>query len=452
MPLAKHATGSYLCMMKLKFLFLPVLFLLADAKPACSQNLYFPPLSTTQPWDTLSGSSLGWCVNYVDSLYDFLDQNNTKGFILLKDGKIVLEKYFGTFTADSLWYWASAGKTLTAFLIGKAQEENYLQITDSTHKYLGPGWTSCSLTQEEKITIWHQLTMTSGFDDAVPDPYCTADTCLICLTGAGLRWAYHNAPYTLLDGVLGNATGQSLNSYTNSRLKIKTGISGLWLPLGYNNVYFSNVRSMARYGLLAQNHFIWQNDTLLFDSAFKNQMVNTSQLLNRAYGYLWWLNGKSTFMVPGSQFVFPGWLAPDAPEDMIAALGKDGQVLSISKSNGLVYARMGNSPTGPVPFTICNDIWKFLNQIICSPSSLQDELTGDDFKLFPNPANEYIQIKRNSTHYFETTIYDVSGRPVQKNDNQLKINITGLQPGLYYLELISGKRMKSVKLIILRNK
>jgi len=45
--------------------------------------------------------------------------------IEVKDGKIVLEKYFGTFTKDSLWYWASAGKTLTAFLVGKAQDEKF---------------------------------------------------------------------------------------------------------------------------------------------------------------------------------------------------------------------------------------------------------------------------------------------------------------------------------------
>ena len=75
-----------------------------------AQSLYFPPL-TGNAWDTVSPSSLGWCVNNIDTLYNFLQQENTKGFLVLKDGKIVLEKYFGTFTQDSLWYWASAGKT-----------------------------------------------------------------------------------------------------------------------------------------------------------------------------------------------------------------------------------------------------------------------------------------------------------------------------------------------------
>src|SRR5262245_52854379 len=100
---------------------------------------YFPPL-TGSTWDTLSPSALGWCPDRIDSLYDFLEEKNTKGFIVLKDGRIVLEKYFGTFTQDSAWYWASAGKTLTAFLIGQAQEQGFFDIDDSTSQYLGAGW------------------------------------------------------------------------------------------------------------------------------------------------------------------------------------------------------------------------------------------------------------------------------------------------------------------------
>lgn len=436
--------------MKLKIILVLICLNAGIRHMANSQNLYFPPLAQNQPWDTLSPASLGWCMNYVDSLYDFLDQNNTKGFLLLKDGKIVLEKYFGTFTVDSLWYWASAGKTITAFLTGKAQEENFLSITDTTSDYLGTGWTSCSVTQEEKITIRNQLTMTSGLDDNVPDPYCTLSSCLTCLADAGTRWAYHNAPYTLLESVLNNATGLSLNSYTNSRLKIKTGMTGLWLPSGYNNVYFSNVRSMARFGLLAQNNFIWQNDTLLFDTVYKNQMVNTSQPLNQSYGYLWWLNGKSSFMVPGLQVVFPGWWSPDAPQDMIAALGKDGQVLSISKSNGLVFARMGDSPTGLVPYTICNDIWKYLNQIICSPSSVNMNNSQKLFSISPNPASEFIQINGYLTEDFETAIYDLSGRLLQANFNTCKINISRFHSGIYLLKFSSGHVTSTTRLMINR--
>ena len=116
-----------------------------------AQKTYFPPLNNNAFWDTISPISLGWCVNEIEPLYNFLSQENTKGFMVLKDGKIVLEKYFGTFNKDSIWYWASAGKTITSFLVGKAQEENFLSIEDPSSKFQGIGWTDCSQEQEAKI-------------------------------------------------------------------------------------------------------------------------------------------------------------------------------------------------------------------------------------------------------------------------------------------------------------
>ncbi|MBP6812063.1 MAG: serine hydrolase, partial [Saprospiraceae bacterium] len=126
-----------------------------------SQTFYFPPKTGTA-WQTISPASLGICQERIDSLYNFLEVKNTKSFLLLKDGKIVLEKYFGTFVQDSIWYWASAGKSLSAFLVGQAQEEGLLDIQDKTSQYLGNGWTSEPQAKEDLITVWHQLTMTNG--------------------------------------------------------------------------------------------------------------------------------------------------------------------------------------------------------------------------------------------------------------------------------------------------
>ncbi|HNM25241.1 MAG TPA: serine hydrolase, partial [Saprospiraceae bacterium] len=124
----------------LALLFKTVLF-------AQSGPLYFPP-KTGNTWSATPPSALGFCPEQIDSLYQFLEANNTKSFLLLKDGKIVLEKYFGAYVQDSIWYWASAGKSLTAFLVGQAQEEGLLDIDDPSADYLGAGWTSCTPAQE----------------------------------------------------------------------------------------------------------------------------------------------------------------------------------------------------------------------------------------------------------------------------------------------------------------
>lgn len=403
-----------------------------------AQNLYFPP-TTGSTWDTISPQSLNWCQDNIDSLYNFLESQNTKSFILLKDGKIVLEKYFGTHTQSSLWYWASAAKSLTAFMVGLAQQDNYLSINDTTSKYLGQGWTACNLLQENKITIKHQLKMTSGLDDGVPDHYCTLDSCLIYKADAGTRWAYHNGPYTLLDSVLVSATGKSLNLYLIQKLKNTTGIIGSFVKVDYNNVFYSNARSMARYGLLILNKGNWNGNQIMTDTAYFRQMTNTSQNLNKSYGYLWWLNGKQSFMVPQSQFVFNGSISPDAPSDMFAAIGKNGQLINIVPSKNMVWIRMGDAPdNSEVSFITNNDIWKYINKLECNNNSISNSnIFHNSIEIFPNPAKEFVNI---CAEQFITSIdvIDYYGKLIKSeklNGKKNKIFISDLNSGFYFVKI-----------------
>lgn len=401
------------------------------------QNLYFPPVNNQTEWDTISPTSLNWCSEKVDSLYQFLDQQNTKAFIVLKDGKIAIEKYFGAFTTDSLWYWASAGKTLTAYLVGKAQEEGLLQISQPSRQYLGEGWTSEPPSKEALITIRNQLTMTTGLDDGVQDNHCTQPSCLTYLTDAGNRWAYHNAPYTLLEKVISTASNTNINTYTNARLKIPTGMTGFWLTNGFDNVYYSKARSMARFGLLAQNNFKWESTALLTDTSFIRQLTTTSQSMNSSYGYLWWLNGKTSFMAPGTQFVFTGSIAPSAPADMVAAIGKNGQIISISKSMGLVMVRMGNTPGGQggeVSILFLNQLWDNLNQIICQTTPRnEDKSSKNAFVLYPIPGKEGFSIA-NPENYSDVQITTLQGQIIWSAhliSHNSPLDIPTLPPSMY---------------------
>ncbi len=119
-----------------------------DTDPTINDELYFPSISGDN-WETLSADSLGWDTSLLPELESLLQDGNTRAFLLLKDGKIVLEYYYGKnllglpdFNKDRMWYWASAGKTLTGFTVGKAQEEGFLSINESSNLYLGAGWTS----------------------------------------------------------------------------------------------------------------------------------------------------------------------------------------------------------------------------------------------------------------------------------------------------------------------
>lgn len=329
-----------------------------------AESLYFPPLNSSE-WETTTLTELKWDEVAIQDLFAFLEEKNTKAFIILKNGRITLEWYGTDFTEDSPWYWASAGKTLTSFTTGIALEEGFLKLTDKSSDYLNEGWTSLTIEKENLITVWNQLSMTTGMDDTQGD--CKTPNCLTYLADAGTRWSYHNAPYTLLQDVITNATNTDFQNYFNSKLKNRIGMTGQWLSTnGSNNVYWSTARSMARFGLLNLNNGVWDETTILGNRDFLEDMKNTSQDLNKSYGYLWWLNGKESAMIPQSQIVFETALMPNAPEDLYAGLGKNDQKLYIVPSQNLVIVRMGED-TGTTtlgPSSFDDELWKLINSVI----------------------------------------------------------------------------------------
>lgn len=402
-----------------------------------SQSLYFPPTSGNV-WDSILPSNLNYCQARIDSLYNYLQVKNTKSFILLKDGKRVLEKYFGTYKRDSIWYWASASKSLAGFITGIAQQKGFININNKVSQYLGTGWTSAPLVKENLITVKNLISMNSGLEDAPPLPCDNEDTAKACLTylaDAGTRWAYHTGSYRKVQDVVSNAVGQNYNVITNNWIENITGMSGTW----FQQVYYSKARDMARFGLLNLNKGIWNTDTIMKDTAYFRAMTNTSQNLNKAYGYLWWLNGKASLMTPGFQFVFPGPLMSNAPSDMYCALGKNDQKIYVVPSTNMVVVRQGNTAGG---FNLAasafdNVLWDYINKLDCSVTSVNSN-TPITNKIYPNPIKDYLTIENINLNIKSIKVYDVFGKNIYTNTNMssnMIIDFSKFETGIYIIEL-----------------
>jgi CubicO group peptidase (beta-lactamase class C family) len=327
-----------------------------------SEPMYFPPL-TGSVWDTKTIASLGWNQNAVQPLLDFLALKNSKSFIVLVNGNIVMENYFNGHAATTNWYWASAGKTLTSTITGIAQQEGLINLDTKVSQYIGNGWTSEPLLKENLITCKNLLCMNSGLDDALGDNVSAAN--LQYSADSGTRWAYHNV-YVKLQDVIASASGQTWDNYFNAKLKTKIGMDGAWFVSGNNIVYSSTSRSMARFGLLMLNKGTWNGNIVLNENYF-NLATNTSQSINQSYGYLWWLNGKSSFHLPGLQTQFNGSLIPAGPNDMFMALGKNDQKIYVIPSKKMVVIRMGDvaDPANPT-FALSgfdNELWQKINAV-----------------------------------------------------------------------------------------
>ncbi|APY07622.1 serine hydrolase [Winogradskyella sp. J14-2] len=331
-----------------------------QSDPPINDTIYFPPLNS-DTWETKTISELNWNENELQPLLDFLDEKNSKSFMILHNGKIVVEAYFNNHTATSPWYWASAGKTLTTAITGIAEDEGLLDTNDKVSDYLNIGWTSAPLEKENLITCKHLLSMSSGLDDSEGNDVEPEN--LLYIADAGTRWAYHNV-YKKLQDVVAAASNTTWNSYFNTKLKNKIGMTGAWLESADFNVYWSNTRSMARFGLLTYANGKWE-DQQIIPEAYLNDATNTSQNLNLSYGYMWWLNGKSSYRLPQTQIVFEGEPIPSAPSDMYAALGKNDQKIYVVPSKKLVIIRMGDAADDE-NFALSNfdnELWEKINAL-----------------------------------------------------------------------------------------
>ncbi|UZO79328.1 beta-lactamase family protein [Aquimarina sp. ERC-38] len=326
---------------------------------------YFPPVDS-EDWETASLASLQWNSQKLTDLNSYLTTANSKAFIVLKNGKLVIEEYYNNATSTDEHAWNSAAKTITALTIGIAQEEGYLDINTSSSTYLGTGWSSLDVISENRITVKNHLTMTTGLDYKVSNTNCTEPRCLLKKNEPGESWFYHNAPYILLQDVVKNATGQSFESYSAAKIQQKIGMKGAWNRLRYVNIFKSDARSMARFGLLCLNQGKWEDEVILKDINYFKDMITTSQEMNPSYGYLWWLNGKNKVQLPQSEQVFNQNLFSSAPTDLIAGLGKGDQKLYIVPSQNLVVVRLGddagNNTLGPSDFD--NKLWELLSEVM----------------------------------------------------------------------------------------
>jgi archaellum component FlaF (FlaF/FlaG flagellin family) len=108
------------------------------------------------------------------------------------------------------------------------------------------------------------------------------------------------------------------------------------------------------------------NSTQILNENYLSAATNTSQNINKAYGYLWWLNGKQSYHLPQTQIEFNGTLIPNAPADMYAALGKNDQKIYVVPSKKLVIIRMGDSADS-VNFGLSdfdNALWGKISELI----------------------------------------------------------------------------------------
>ncbi|MCB1011725.1 MAG: beta-lactamase family protein [Microthrixaceae bacterium] len=344
-----------------------------SAEQPASQVTAGPGSTGTFPgddWETVSAEDAGMDPAVLAEVAAAAEAGGSNCLVVTRDGRLVDEWYWNDTGPDSTQEVFSASKSFTDVLVGIAADDGDLSVTDKASKWI-PEWSD---TPSDEVTVEHLLNNTSGrYHDlatdygqmAVQAPDKTAFAIgLDQEAEPGTTWVYNNSAIQTLEAVLSGATGEDMADFAQDRLFTPLGMddSGWARDPAGNPMAFIGVRStcrdMARFGLMALNHGDWDGQQVVSAEWMEQSTGESSQDLNAAYGWLWWLNRKGPVLGPetasgGAVTPADSQLVAGAPEDMFFALGLGGQIIAIDPTTRTVVTRLGPStyPPDTVKFT-----------------------------------------------------------------------------------------------------
>ena len=282
--------------------------------------------------ELIDAKAHGWDPKGLQTVSDFAQSAGSAQLMIKHSAGLLIDAKFEAQPVDVF----AVQKGLVAILVGMAQEKGFLEVYDHINHHLQPEWTQLSPWDEAKLNVETLLTMTTGMDDA-----------LGLLGEINKTWRYNNVAYGYLKQLLEQSTGKTLSVLTDEWLMQPLGMSQTrWrardqvLPDGTPMTgLVSTAADLVMLGDMILNRGRVAGETIFGDAYYLDDLIKPGSAMNPAWGWFWWNNNQSHFMLPGSDKTYAGVPLPDAPQDLFSARGAFGNFLTIVPSLNIVVAR-----------------------------------------------------------------------------------------------------------------
>jgi CubicO group peptidase (beta-lactamase class C family) len=245
--------------------------------------------------------------------------NDFRGLVVMKDGKVVLEEYFNTYWRDTVHDIRSAGKSVTAVLLGIAIDKGLVRSVDQSIREFLPAPRGLQARDDEyaRITIANLLTMSSGLDADDGDERSPGnaekwmardDWSQFALTlpfraEPGTKWVYSDVCPMLIGAIIEKQSGMKLSEFARRNLFEPLGIHEWYWYTGKGgstgaagNLYISTL-DFAKLGQLVLDGGRWQGRQLVSENWVREMQrkrfdISGTNPFSSGYGYFWWLGEK----------------------------------------------------------------------------------------------------------------------------------------------------------------
>ena len=307
------------------------------------------------------------------NLQDYLQLNRVAAVLVLKDGRVALERYrFGN-TPRTRWMSMSVAKSVTSTLIGAALKDGAIAaLSDSVTKYVPV----LAGSAYDGVSIRDVLLMSSGvrWNETYTDPASDRRRLLeaqlslkpgsaMTLMGAlprvnepGTVNTYNTGETQVAAEILRQAVGKPLATYLSEKIWSRFGMESeatWWLdsPDGVEiggSGLSATLRDFGRFGLFMLGEGVVSGASILppgwVADATSPKTLRGGRALN--YGYLWWI----------------GTTAARRADRAFAAEGIHGQYLYINPAKRVVIVVLSAQPKplGGAPI----DDWSFFDAVV----------------------------------------------------------------------------------------
>jgi CubicO group peptidase (beta-lactamase class C family) len=271
----------------------------------------------------------------------------TTGVIIVKNGRIVAERYrpgFGIYSGYRTW---STAKSISAALLAIAAKQGLLNLDDpaSIPEWSYPG------DPRQAITYKHLLWMSSGLFSGSDNTYSvyfggqdvvSAVTSTQLEVAPGTRWKYANNDTLLLMRALRHLLADDLKylRFPYDELLHPLGMYHSRMEVDHlgnfvaSSQMYTTARDLTRFGMLLANDGVWNGKRLLPEGWVKFSSTPAPTRAPKAgeWGY-------------GAQF----WLLdqmPGVPPGTFTTAGNKGQFVTIVPGQDLIVVRTGVDPMG----------------------------------------------------------------------------------------------------------
>lgn len=275
-----------------------------------------PPFSKSQSfevdyepyeWKTETPNTYGYNNEILSDYFTKLDKwERLRGLLIVKDDKLIIEKYFYGTTKYSAFNIHSVTKSITSALVGLAIQHNFIKSENDLVLPFFPEHQNNPFGDFKRaMTIKHLLSMRGGWTGG--DGFQTVEQCITkehLYVMPDTEFKYFTGSQNILSAIVTKSTKQSTKEFCDKFLLQPLGIkNAFWREVdgyyvGGDESYYT-ARDLARFGQLFLNKgnvdgkqvldSTWINKTFTNYTSSSDEFRSLDSYDEVGYGFCWWI-------------------------------------------------------------------------------------------------------------------------------------------------------------------